>query len=237
MGAAGGEGPAEDAGLGLLDVPAGGLLGAVVGAAFGAEVALVGGALGVGGGVVEVGVDGLGLAAGGGAGGGAGADQVLELAARGVAVLGVAVVAGALGDRLEGDVQGAQEVGELRGLRGRRGGPVAAGGGGGLGLVGASCSGGAAGDQGCCPGEQPWAAAVPSGPRTVMHQRVWGWLEAARTMSLVSRGFRRPQPLAWDGVVSQPRRVPAWTRRLMTAGIGARTGASSSAGPDAVASS
>ena len=72
---------------------------------------------------------------------------------------------------------------------------------------------------------------------TVMHQRVWGWREAARTMSLVSRGFRSPQPLAWEGAVSQPKRVPAWTRRLMTAGIGARAGAASSAGPDAVASS
>ena len=53
-------------------------------------------------------------------------------------------------------------------------------------------------------------------------------------MSVVSRGFRRPQPPAWEGAVSQPRRVPAWTRRLMTAGIGARGGAASSAGPDAV---
>ena len=87
---------------------------------------------------------------------------------------------------------------------------------------GDSSGSGGAGDQGCCPGEQPWATAVPSGPMTVMHQRVWGCIEAAPTRSLVSAGFRRPHPPAWDGVVSQPKRVPAWTRRLMTAGMGAR---------------
>jgi hypothetical protein len=68
VGSAVGEGPTDDAGFGLLDVPAGGLLGAVVGAAGGVEVALVGGAVGVGKYVVLVGVEGLGLAAGAGAG-------------------------------------------------------------------------------------------------------------------------------------------------------------------------
>ena len=127
VGAAGGESPAEDARLGLLDLPAGGLLRAMVGAALGAEVALVGGALWVGSGVVQVSVDGLGLTAGGGTSGGAGTDQVLELAARGVAVLGVLVVARRLGDRLEGDVQA--RAGGRRTARpaGRRGGPVAGG--------------------------------------------------------------------------------------------------------------
>src|ERR1700733_12488133 len=111
--ASGGEGPAEDAGLGLLDLPARSLFRAMVSAALGAQVALVGGAFGVRGGVVQVRVDGLGLAAGCGAGVGAGADQVLELAARGVALLGVPMVAGSLGDWLDSEMQGAHEVEEL----------------------------------------------------------------------------------------------------------------------------
>ena len=45
VGAAAGEGPADDAGLRLFGFPAGGLLGFVVASAFGAEVALVGGAV------------------------------------------------------------------------------------------------------------------------------------------------------------------------------------------------
>jgi hypothetical protein len=64
VGAAGGECPAEDARFGLFDFPPRGLLRAMMGAAFGAEVALVGGAVGVGRRVVEVGVGGVGLAAG-----------------------------------------------------------------------------------------------------------------------------------------------------------------------------
>ena len=66
--------------------------------------------------VVQVRVDGLGLTAGGGTGGGARADQVLKIAARGVVVLGMPVVASPLGDRLEGEVQVAHEVEELRDL-------------------------------------------------------------------------------------------------------------------------
>jgi hypothetical protein len=42
MGAVAGEGPADDAWYGLLDLPARGLLGFMVPAAFRAEVALVG---------------------------------------------------------------------------------------------------------------------------------------------------------------------------------------------------
>ena len=76
----------------------------MVAAALGGEVALAGGAVGVGVGVVEVAVQGLGVAGGGGAQLVAGADQVAELAARGVAVLGVLVAAGAPREGLEGDV-------------------------------------------------------------------------------------------------------------------------------------
>ena len=66
------------------------------------------------GGVVEVAGGGLDGAAGCGAAGGAGADQVLERAAGGVAVLAVPVIARSLGDRGEGDVQRAQQPGQLR---------------------------------------------------------------------------------------------------------------------------
>ena len=219
VGAAGGEGPAEEARLGLLGLPAGGLLRAVVGAALGAEVALVGGALRVGRGVVEVGVDGLGLAAGGGAGAGAGADQVPELAAGGVAVLGVPVVAGPVGDRLEGDVEAAQRPASCAAWRasGRSGGGGWRWGGGGSvpGALretrdvarGAAVGGGGA--VGAEDGDAPAGLGVAGGGADDV---------------LVSRGFRSPQPLAWEGAVSQPE-GPAWTRRLMTAGIGARTGA------------
>jgi hypothetical protein len=119
VGAAVGESPADDAWFGLLDSPAACLLGAVVASAFGAEVALAAGSVGVGEGVVEVAVQGLGAAAGGVAGDGAGADDVFEFAAGGVAVLGPAVVAGVLGDGVEGDVEGADQVpetGELVGV-------------------------------------------------------------------------------------------------------------------------
>ena len=76
MDAAAGEGPADDAGFLLFDLPAKGLLGLMVPSALRAQVALVGAAAGVRNGVVEVGVDGLDGAAGGVAGGGTGADQV-----------------------------------------------------------------------------------------------------------------------------------------------------------------
>ena len=110
--AAGRGGPAHDAGLGFLDVPPGGLLAAMMPAAERMQTALAGGAVGVGDDVVEVAVDGLPVAAGRGAGGGTGEDQVPELAAGGVAVLGMAVVAGAPGDGLGGGVEGAQELRE-----------------------------------------------------------------------------------------------------------------------------
>ena len=73
---------------------------------------MIGGAGGPRPGVVQVGVERLGLAAGGVAGGGAGADEVFEFAAGGVAVLGVPVVAGVLGDGVEDDVEGADQVAE-----------------------------------------------------------------------------------------------------------------------------
>ena len=73
--AAGGCGPVHDAGLGLGEPPAGGLLASVVATAGGGQVALAGDAGGVGEGVVEVAVDGLGAAAGRGAPGGPGADE------------------------------------------------------------------------------------------------------------------------------------------------------------------
>ena len=68
--------------------------------------------------MIQVRVNGLGLTAWSGTGGGAGADQVLELAAGGVAILGVPMVARTFGDRLETEVQGAHEVEELLGLLG-----------------------------------------------------------------------------------------------------------------------
>jgi hypothetical protein len=63
--------------------------------------------------MVLVRADGLAAAAGGGASLGAGADQVLQLAARHVAGLGVPVVAGAAGDRFDGgrgDAQAGEEL-------------------------------------------------------------------------------------------------------------------------------
>jgi len=101
-------------------------------------------------GVVEVVVVGLGAAAGGRAGAGAGADQVLEFAAGDVAVFGVAVLAGLLGDRGEREVQAAQEPGERGGTvwgaaGGRRRDPL------GVGAAGAGVRGGGAagGQEGC----------------------------------------------------------------------------------------
>src|SRR6516165_10598198 len=79
--APGGVAPAHDAGLGLVEAPAGGLLVAVVVAAGRAQVAFAGRPGGPGDGVVGVGLGGGPVAAGRGAGGGAGPDQVLDLAA------------------------------------------------------------------------------------------------------------------------------------------------------------
>jgi hypothetical protein len=105
VGAGVGEGPTDDAGLGLLHLPAGGLLAAMVPSALRSEVALVGRAVGPGGGVILVAVDGLGVAAGGVARGGACSQEVLEFAAGRVAVFGVAVVALALGDGLGDELE------------------------------------------------------------------------------------------------------------------------------------
>ena len=102
--------PHDSAGVGLGDVPARGLLDPVMTAALRVEVALVGGAVRVGDGVVEVAVDGLGVAGGGGAGLVAGADQVLELAAGDVAGFGGAVVAGVPCDGFGRDVQPLEQV-------------------------------------------------------------------------------------------------------------------------------
>ena len=110
--------------MGLLDVPAGGLFAAMVPSAFGAEVALIGRAVRIGGRVVEVAVDGLGAAAGGVAGCVPGADDVFEFAAGGVAVLGAAVVAGVLGDGVEDDLERLDEVAEPGCLVGVRRRPV-----------------------------------------------------------------------------------------------------------------
>ena len=55
--------------------------------------------------MILVAVDGLGVAAGGVARGGTCSQEVLELAAGGVAVFGVAVVALALGDGLGGELE------------------------------------------------------------------------------------------------------------------------------------
>jgi len=120
VGAARGQRPADDAGFGLGYFPAGGLFAAVVAPAFGAQVALIGEPLGVRHGVIAVAVHGLGVAAGGVAGGAAGADDVPELAAGGVAALGMPVVTGTAGDGLESDVQGAEQVAEPCGLGGVR---------------------------------------------------------------------------------------------------------------------
>src|SRR5271154_6518547 len=113
--------------------------------------------------------------------GAAGADQVLEFAAGPVARLGVGVVAGTAGDRDQADAQAAQVI--LRSGAGRR--------------VGAES--GTTGDSevrapggGWRPDAQPCAAAVPSGFRAVMHQRVRGCLAAAATRARASVASIRP---------------------------------------------
>ena len=118
VGAAGGGGPAHDAGLRLAEFPAGGLLAAVVPAAQRCQPALAGAPGRVGQGVVQVAEAGLGAAAGRRTADGAGADQVAEQPAGGVAVFLMLMVAGVLGDRVEGEVEPAQQVVELRRLGG-----------------------------------------------------------------------------------------------------------------------
>ena len=103
-------------GCGWVSSPAGGLLASVVASAGGGQVALAGDPGGVGEGVVEVAVHGLGAAAGCGALRGAGPDQVPEFPAGGVAVFLAGMVAGLVGDGGERDVQFPQEVRERRGL-------------------------------------------------------------------------------------------------------------------------
>ena len=120
VGAAAGEGPANDTWLWLFDFPAGALLGLVVSSAFRPKVALIGWAIRVRDRVIKVGVDGLSGTAGSIAGGRAGTDKVRELAAGGVAGLSGGVVANALGDGFEGEIQAAEERGELSRLGGRR---------------------------------------------------------------------------------------------------------------------
>jgi hypothetical protein len=61
--------------------------------------------------MVEVAEHGLSVAGGRGTSLIAGPKQVPELAARGVAVFGVAVIAGIPGDGLEGDGEAAQQLG------------------------------------------------------------------------------------------------------------------------------
>src|SRR6516164_7276679 len=120
VGAAGGGGPAHDAWFRLAEPPAGGLLAAVVPPAQGCQAALAGAPGRVGQAVVQVAEAGLGAAAGRRAAGGAGPDQVAEQPAGRVAVFLVLVVAGVLGDRVEGEVEPAQQVVELRRLGGVR---------------------------------------------------------------------------------------------------------------------
>jgi len=49
------------------------------------------------------------------------------------------------------------------------------------------------------PGRQAWAAAVPSGFRAVMHQRVRGWRAAAAARSRAPSPSRMPYPAASPG--------------------------------------
>src|ERR1700756_2939153 len=95
------------------------MLGVVVAGAGRGEVVFAGGAFGPGDGVVEVAVLGVGFAAGGGAGGGPGADEVGELPRGPVRVFAQPMVAGVAGDGGEGDVQVAEEGGEVAGMAGR----------------------------------------------------------------------------------------------------------------------
>ena len=109
------------------------------------------------------------------------------------------MITGALGDRAEGNVEPAQQVGELRGLitmiTAVAGAVAAAGSGMGSGLVPGP------GVQGCWPRAQPCAIAVPSGPVTVTHHRDRGCSEAACTRRRVSSGSSEAQRAGLAGRV------------------------------------
>src|SRR5262249_45225326 len=104
--AAGGGDPGHDAGAGLGEGPAFGLLAPMAPAAGGAQVAFAGdAAVVVRDGVVEVAAGGGAAAAGPGAGDGAGPDEALQGGGGPVAGFGVAVSAGPGGDGLGGDAE------------------------------------------------------------------------------------------------------------------------------------
>ena len=145
--------------------------------------------------MVQVAAGGGAAAAGRGAGGVAGADQVLEGAAGVVADLAVGVVAGTAGD-------GGQRGGEDSRWPGARRSGARGSGARGAGAGSVPVRGG-----GWRPGRQAWAAAVPSGFRAVMHQRVRGWRAAAAARSRASSPSRMPYPAASPGVSERPCRV------------------------------
>ena len=71
-------------------------------------------------------------------------------------------------------------------------------------VPGGPLPGGPAPRGGWRPGRQAWAAAVPSGFRAVMHQRVRGWRAAAAARSRASSPSRMPYPSASAGVSERP---------------------------------
>jgi hypothetical protein len=90
----------------------------VVTSAFRGQIALTGRTVWIGDSVVEVAENSLGTAGRSSAGGSPSANKMLEPSAGGVVVLGVRVVAPSLNDGAEGDVQAADQVGQLLGLVG-----------------------------------------------------------------------------------------------------------------------
>jgi hypothetical protein len=108
MGSSGWVVPFHDAGFGLFEAPAGGLLIPVVVTAGCAEVAFAGWSVRPWNGVVGVGVGGGPVAAGRGALTRAGLDQVLDLPADHVLIRVMPVITLPLGDRGERDSQPAQ---------------------------------------------------------------------------------------------------------------------------------
>ena len=179
--------PTSGAGCCLFHCPVGCLLSAVVSATSGGEVALIGGSVGPGVGVVEVGAEGFGLTARGIAGGRAGTDQVAELAAGGVTDFPLHVVTGVLGHGREGETEAPQEFSDVvwrgLGLRGagagslqalQKGGMLA--GGAGMGLSGAvggceGCAPAGAGVRGGGLGDGPGLVAVEQSPAAGLGRR------------------------------------------------------------------